>query len=83
MPTYGPFLAVVPGLLLFMVLFIETEICELLMLEKTNKKGGGLHWDIVLLCIINLLCAIFGGPWICSGLHTNSNLLIVFFFKEK
>merc|ERR1719295_1599262 len=67
MPTYGPFLAVVPGLLLFMVLFIETEICELLMLEKINKKGGGLHWDIVLLCIINLLCAIFGGPWICSA----------------
>ena len=28
LPTYAPFLAVLPGLLLFMVLFIETEICE-------------------------------------------------------
>ena len=37
------------------------------MLEKTSRKGGGLHWDIVLLCLINLLCAIFGGPWICSA----------------
>ena len=28
LPGYAPFFAVVPGLLLFMVLFIETEICE-------------------------------------------------------
>ena len=28
LPGWAPFLAVVPGLLLFMVLFIETEICE-------------------------------------------------------
>ena len=37
------------------------------MLEKTKKKGGGLHWDIVLLCFINTLGAIFGGPWICAA----------------
>merc|ERR1719479_735467 len=53
--------------LLFLVLFIETEICELIMLKKQKKKGGGLHWDIVLLCFINTLGAIFGGPWICAA----------------
>ena len=37
------------------------------MLEKTSRKGGGLHWDIVLLCLINCGCAIFGGPWICAA----------------
>ena len=37
------------------------------MLEKSMKKGGGLHWDIVLLCFINTLAAIFGGPWICAA----------------
>ena len=37
------------------------------MLEKSKKKGGGLHWDIVLLCLINTGCAIFGGPWICAA----------------
>jgi len=26
-----------------------------------------LHWDIVLLCFINTLGAIFGGPWICAA----------------
>ena len=37
-------------------------------MEKTgNKKGAGLHWDIVLLCIINAISAIFGGPWICAA----------------
>ena len=37
------------------------------MLEKSKKKGGGLHWDIVLLCLVNTIGAIFGGPWICAA----------------
>ena len=37
------------------------------MLEKSKKKGGGLHWDIVLLCFVNTICALFGGPWICAA----------------
>ena len=37
-------------------------------MEKTgNQKGAGLHWDIVLLCLINAVCAMFGGPWICAA----------------
>ena len=37
------------------------------MLEKSKKKGGGLHWDIVLLCFINTCAGICGGPWICAA----------------
>ena len=37
------------------------------MREKTNAKGAGVHWDIVLLCLINCLGAFFGGPWICAA----------------
>ena len=37
------------------------------MLEKSKKKGGGLHWDIVLLCLLNTVASIFGGPWICAA----------------
>jgi len=29
------------------------------------KKSSGLHWDIVLLCILNVPAALFGGPWMC------------------
>ena len=36
-------------------------------MEKTNKKGGGLHLDIVLLSFINCLGSFFGGPWICAA----------------
>ena len=38
------------------------------MMEKTGiYKGVGLHWDIVLLSLINAISAIFGGPWICAA----------------
>ena len=37
------------------------------MMERTDKKGSGLHFDTVLLCIINMLSAVFGGPWICAA----------------
>lgn len=36
-------------------------------MEKTHKKGSGLHMDIVLLAIINCLSGFFGGPWICAA----------------
>ena len=29
------------------------------------KKSSGLHWDIVLLCILNVPATFFGGPWMC------------------
>ena len=37
------------------------------MMERTNAKGAGVHWDIVLLCLINCLGAFMGGPWICAA----------------
>lgn len=36
-------------------------------MEKTSRKGGGVHWDIVLLCLINCLSSFLGGPWICAA----------------
>lgn len=62
------FAAILPALLLYMLLFMETHICELIMMEKTKEeKGAGLHLDIVLLSLINLVCGIMGGPWICAA----------------
>lgn len=62
------FAAVLPALLLYLLLFMETHICELIMMEKTKeKKGAGLHLDIVLLSLINLVSGSIGGPWICAG----------------
>merc|ERR1711881_235583 len=62
------FAAAIPAILLYLLLFMETHICELIMMEKTKeKKGAGLHWDIVLLSLINFICGVFGGPWICAA----------------
>ena len=47
---------------------VSLLLYRLLIMEKTgNQKGAGLHWDIVLLCLINAISATFGGPWICAA----------------
>merc|ERR1712024_100462 len=62
------FAAVIPAILLYLLLFMETHICQLIMMEKTKeKKGAGLHLDIVLLSFINLVSGAIGGPWICAA----------------
>jgi solute carrier family 4 anion exchanger 2 len=68
LPVWAMFAAVIPALLLYLLLFMETHICELIMMEKTKeKKGAGLHLDIVLLALINLVSGAIGGPWICAA----------------
>merc|ERR1719480_535646 len=62
------FAGFLPAMLLYLLLFIETHICELIMMDKTkDEKGAGLHLDIVILSLINLGCGLFGGPWICAA----------------
>ena len=66
--VWAVFAAALPAFLLYMLIFIETAICELIMMEKTKQeKGAGLHLDIVVLALINLGCGLFGGPWICAA----------------
>jgi len=48
----------------------HTYVClslkRLILMDKC-KKGSGLHWDVVLLSILNVPGALFGGPWICAA----------------
>merc|ERR1712088_248363 len=68
LPVWAMFAAAIPAILLYLLLFMETHICELIMMEKTKeKKGAGLHLDIVLLSFINLVSGAIGGPWICAA----------------
>ena len=45
---------------------------RLLMMERVmcspNFKGAGVHWDNVLLCIINCLGTLVGGPFILAAI---------------
>ena len=68
LPVWAMFVAFLPAILIYMLLFIETSICELIMMDKTKEaKGAGLHLDLVILSLINMGCGLFGGPWICAA----------------
>ncbi|XP_070499524.1 band 3 anion transport protein-like isoform X2 [Chironomus tepperi] len=64
-----PFVCLVPALLVYILIFMETQISELIVgkPERGLKKGNGLHWDIVLLCFCNSVCGMFGLPWHCAA----------------
>ncbi|VDN06138.1 unnamed protein product [Thelazia callipaeda] len=61
--------ALVAALLVFILLFVETEITELLLSRKDRGlvKGSGLHWDLLLMGLCTLLCSVFGLPWMCAA----------------
>ncbi|XP_052869974.1 LOW QUALITY PROTEIN: anion exchange protein 3 [Anopheles cruzii] len=68
-PGWLPFVAGIPALLVYILIFMETHISELIVdkPERGLKKGSGLHLDIVLLCFLNTLCGLFGMPWHCAA----------------
>jgi hypothetical protein len=68
-PIWLPFAAGIPALLVYILIFMETHISELIVdkPERGLKKGSGLHLDIVLLCFLNSGCGFFGMPWHCAA----------------
>ncbi|XP_069684208.1 band 3 anion transport protein-like isoform X3 [Periplaneta americana] len=63
------FAAAAPALLVYILLFMETHICELIIDKKERKlkKGSGFHLDIVIVCIANVGCGLMGAPWQCAA----------------
>lgn len=68
-PMWLPFMCLIPALLVYILIFMETQISELIVgkPERGLKKGNGLHWDINLLCFCNTVCGFFGLPWHCAA----------------
>lgn len=68
-PMWLPFMSLIPALLVYILIFMETQISELIVgkPERGLKKGTGLHWDINLLCFLNTVCGFFGLPWHCAA----------------
>lgn len=68
-PIWLPFAAGIPAVLVYILVFMETHISELIVdkPERGLKKGSGLHLDIVLLCFLNIVCGFFGMPWHCAA----------------
>jgi len=68
-PLWVAAVAVVPAMLVYILLFMETHISELIIDKKERKlkKGCGFHLDIVLVCIANAGCGLLGAPYMCAA----------------
>ncbi|CAL1266252.1 unnamed protein product [Larinioides sclopetarius] len=78
---YEVALAAVGGLLVFILLFMETQICELIISKKKVKKGSGFHLDMILVGVLNMFNGFMGCPWQCAAAvrsitHTSSLIVL-------
>nr|XP_002736672.2 PREDICTED: anion exchange protein 2-like [Saccoglossus kowalevskii] len=77
--TWVIFAALIPALLVFILLYMETLITELIVGKKENnlKKGTGYHLNLFLIGLLVVGSSMFGLPWLCcatvrSVSHTTS-----------
>ncbi|EGI66715.1 Anion exchange protein 2 [Acromyrmex echinatior] len=68
-PLWMALACVVPALLVYILVFMETQISELIIDKKERKlrKGNGYHMDIVVVCLMNIGCGLMGAPWCCAA----------------
>ncbi|CAH2103224.1 unnamed protein product [Euphydryas editha] len=66
-PLWAALAMVLPALMVYIIVFMETHIAELIIdkPERGLKKGSGFHMDIVVMSIVNAVCGMFGAPWQC------------------
>ncbi|XP_045891539.1 solute carrier family 4 member 1a (Diego blood group) [Micropterus dolomieu] len=72
----------VPALLVFILIFLESQITTLIVSKPERKmlKGSGFHFDLLLLVTMGGLCSIFGVPWLSAATVrsvTHANALTV------
>ncbi|KAL6421033.1 hypothetical protein ACFW04_013566 [Cataglyphis niger] len=68
-PVWMAFACAIPALLVYILVFMETQISELIIDKKERKlrKGNGYHMDIVVVCLMNVGCGLMGAPWCCAA----------------
>ncbi|XP_073684295.1 solute carrier family 4 member 1b (Diego blood group) [Garra rufa] len=78
-PIWMIFASVVPAMLVFILIFLESQITTLIVSKPERKmvKGSGFHMDLLLLVSMGGLSAIFGIPWLSAATvrsvsHTNA-----------
>ncbi|XP_068022513.1 band 3 anion transport protein isoform X3 [Melanerpes formicivorus] len=67
-PVWMMFASVVPALLVFILIFLETQITTLIVSKPERKlvKGTGFHLDLLLIVAMGGLAALFGMPWLSA-----------------
>ncbi|XP_030649274.1 solute carrier family 4 member 1a (Diego blood group) isoform X2 [Chanos chanos] len=81
-PIWMMFACVVPALLVFILIFLESQITTLIVSKPERKmvKGSGFHWDLFLLVTMGGAASIFGVPWLSAATVrsvTHANALTV------
>ncbi|KAJ0060450.1 hypothetical protein NL108_011883, partial [Boleophthalmus pectinirostris] len=81
-PVWVMFACCVPALLVFILIFLESQITTLIISKPERKmvKGSGFHFDLLLLVGMGGLGALFGVPWLSAATVrsvTHANALTV------
>ncbi|KAJ8245928.1 hypothetical protein GJAV_G00261800 [Gymnothorax javanicus] len=81
-PFWMMFACVVPALLVFILIFLESQITTLIVSKPERKmvKGSGFHLDLLILVSMGGVSALFGMPWLSAATVrtvTHANALTV------
>uniref|UniRef100_A0A3P9JFY9 Anion exchange protein n=1 Tax=Oryzias latipes TaxID=8090 RepID=A0A3P9JFY9_ORYLA len=81
-PVWLMFASCIPALLVFILIFLESQITTLIISKPERKmaKGSGFHFDLLVLVGMGGLSAIFGVPWLSAATVrsvTHANALTV------
>ncbi|XP_016047494.1 band 3 anion transport protein [Erinaceus europaeus] len=67
-PIWMMFASALPALLVFILIFLESQITTLIVSKPERKmvKGSGFHLDLLLVMGMGGLAALFGMPWLSA-----------------
>ncbi|XP_055253585.1 band 3 anion transport protein [Moschus berezovskii] len=67
-PIWMMFASALPALLVFILIFLESQITTLIISKPERKmvKGSGFHLDLLLIMGMGGVAAIFGMPWLSA-----------------
>ncbi|XP_026772500.3 solute carrier family 4 member 1a (Diego blood group) [Pangasianodon hypophthalmus] len=67
-PTWLIFACAIPALLVFILIFLESQITTLIVSKPERKmvKGSGFHLDLLLIVMMGGIASIFGFPWLSA-----------------
>uniref|UniRef100_G3SZB8 Anion exchange protein n=1 Tax=Loxodonta africana TaxID=9785 RepID=G3SZB8_LOXAF len=67
-PIWMMFASAVPALLVFILIFLESQITTLIISKPERKmvKGSGFHLDLLLVMGMGGAAALFGMPWLSA-----------------
>ncbi|CAK6967458.1 LOW QUALITY PROTEIN: anion exchange protein 2b [Scomber scombrus] len=68
-PIWMMFACCLPAMLVFILIFMETQITTLIVSKKERMlvKGSGFHLDLLLIVVLGGSSALFGLPWMAAA----------------